>query len=469
MLFRAAHRYAHLSTAGRKNQCLSEILPLLGKVVADMSLRENAWGILKNVERQLETSGAFLGCLRHAKKDFSRVRKLTLGTVIFLLLRMHGGTLDSELLEVRKSRGLRVTASAFVQARAKVKPQLLEKLFRAFNATMVHPATYRGYRLLIIDGSDFRLQDNPASRNVASYKNTKACCLLHCNALYDAENHVVLDAVLQPKSISNERTAAIEMMMRHTDEPFIVIMDAGYPSLLMLACADRIKNCHYIIRSGLNLRELRELPDAPCDLDMDFIIRKKGGVRITSDPDSQALVHRIGNTKSYPKDLEDPCRVHCRVVKIFLPDHKGGGKWEVLLTNLSREAFSATEIGLLYQRRWQIETAFRNLKFSLTANAFHSRQDEFVEQELWAHIIMYNVISRMASIVAVSQGARRHPYRLNFKMTVRVVHDYIDKKKFSIERLIEDLLPYQVPVRPDRSYARRLSQQKAVDARYRAA
>ena len=157
------------------------------------------------------------------------------------------------------------------------------------------------------------------------------------------------------------------------------------------------------VKISVNIRQRTSLMKLAA---IDIIIRKKGGVRITSDPDSQALVHRIGNTKSYPKDLEDPCRVHCRVVKIFLPDHKGGGKWEVLLTNLSREAFSATEIGLLYQRRWQIETAFRNLKFSLTANAFHSRQDEFVEQELWAHIIMYNVISIMASIVAVSQGAR---------------------------------------------------------------
>ena len=51
--------------------------------------------------------------------------------------------------------------------------------------------------------------------------------------------------------------------------------------------------------------------------------------------------------------------------------------------------------------RWDIETSFRELKYALGAVQFHSRKDDFIEMELIAHLIMFNVVSRTINAVSV--------------------------------------------------------------------
>lgn len=47
---------------------------------------------------------------------------------------------------------------------------------------------------------------------------------------------------------------------------------------------------------------------------------------------------------------------------------------EVIMTNLSQEEFSASEIKKIYGMRWGIETSFRDLKHTIGLNYYHSKK-----------------------------------------------------------------------------------------------
>lgn len=44
----------------------------------------------------------------------------------------------------------------------------------------------------------------------------------------------------------------------------------------------------------------------------------------------------------------------------------------------------------MYAMRWGIETSFRELKYSVTLLHLHSKKVDFIYQEVFAKLIMYN-------------------------------------------------------------------------------
>ena len=74
--------------------------------------------------------------------------------------------------------------------------------------------TSTDFRILAIDGSDIQIATNPS--DLSSYhpetNGKKAYNLLHLNALYDLENHIYTDAVIQGKRNENEHSAFQEMV-----------------------------------------------------------------------------------------------------------------------------------------------------------------------------------------------------------------------------------------------------------------
>ena len=59
-------------------------------------------------------------------------------------------------------------------------------------------------------------------------------------------------------------------------------------------------------------------------------------------------------------------------------------------TNLPENEFDITELKNLYQMRWGIETSFRELKYAIGLTHFHAKKTEYVKQEIWARLILYN-------------------------------------------------------------------------------
>ena len=451
--------------------------------------------ILDELDAVIDQTVADIGLYTKNPSDFTRNRKLNATTTIKVTLNMQGNSLNAELLDAFPNLDERMTASAYEQAKGKLKPEIFEHILKEYNKTMRKPKLLEGkYRVFAIDGSDFTTPYNPKSDFVMNVPNgrprkdgepAKPYCQVHANLLYDIENRTYQDCILQPKSSANERDAGIDMLKRLDCGEYIVIMDRGYDGFNMIETCNRLLDCHYIIRTKTGyggIREIANLPDKECDVEMTFKVTSSGQFyKIYKDtiPNLHLIKHAkkhyketfSKNTKDRRWDFEQVCDITCRVVKFRINNSDTGKEeWEVLLTNLNRFEFPISLMKEMYHRRWDIETSFRELKYALGGINFHSKKDDFIKMELFAHFIMFNAVSRSIACVSVPQTNHKYPYAIDFKMACLIVRKYyrLHNEKPPDEMFVE-MLAYTVPVRTGRSDKRNLKPKSAVWFVYRVA
>ena len=145
--------------------------------------------------------------------------------------------------------------------------------------------------------------------------------------------------------------------------------------------------------------------------------------------------------------------------------------YEYVITNLSPEEFSLDDIKSLYQMRWGIETSFRELKYAIGMSHFHSKKTDFIKQEIWARLILYNFCEAITTRTAMGQRNKqqKHTYQLNFTRAIHICRFFLTIRKEAppdVEFLISREL---LPVRPGRSDRRKVKFQSAVSFLYRVA
>ena len=157
--------------------------------------------------------------------------------------------------------------------------------------------------------------------------------------------------------------------------------------------------------------------------------------------------------------------LHLRIVRFKINE----STYETIITSLPKETFSIDEIKNLYALRWKIETSFRELKYSMGLTHLHARREDFVRQEIFARIIMYNFCSRIHSALKGRQNKNtKYEYQISFKMGMRICIDYYRDviKTIDFYNLIEKHL---VPIRPGRVDKRKIRPKSFVSFTYRVA
>ncbi|HEL1556527.1 TPA: hypothetical protein TXJ05_000692 [Streptococcus suis] len=132
---------------------------------------------------------------------------------------MGSQTLSKELI----NQDFPISKVAFVQNRYKIKPQAFQDLFKNITQAVL-PKTKPP--ILAVDGSDIHIPVIPedTASHFPSKSGGKAYNLLHLNALFDLENEVFCDALVQKRQDFNERQALIEMM---ENSPFRTSIHCG--------------------------------------------------------------------------------------------------------------------------------------------------------------------------------------------------------------------------------------------------
>ena len=80
--------------------------------------------------------------------------------------------------------------------------------------------------------------------------------------------------------------------------------------------------------------------------------------------------------------------------------------------------------------RWEIETAFRNLKYIVGMLGFHSKKSSFVTQEIYANLILYNFGIFLANEAAEeNQKKKRNPnnkynYEIDFSEALKTARKF---------------------------------------------
>lgn len=417
--------------------------------------------------------------------DFIRNRKLNAQTTLELVLNMQGNSLNAELLNAFPDADERMTASAFEQAKGKLTPEVFRYIFKEYNKAMPSVKLLDDkYRVFAIDGSDFTTPYSPTSdRIINTASEDKPICMTHANILYDIENKTYQDCILEPRMSTNERRSAITMIERiDNSNPFIVIMDRGYDGLNMYEHCNRIENCFYIIRgkaskSGVALREIEALPDVECDIDIDIDVTTSKTFYAAYRDTNPKLHYIYHPTKQYKEtraksnrikawDFGTKGNVKFRVVK-FRINEDGKDSWEVLITNLDRFEFPVSRMKEMYHKRWDIETSFRSLKYALGGINFHSKKDEFIDMEIFAHLVMYNVVSQTIEQVEV---IHKKAYAVDFKMACCLVRQYFHRRNTKpFDNIFIEMGKYINPIRLGRADKRKVKPKSPVWFVYRVA
>ena len=155
-----------------------------------------------------------------------------------------------------------------------------------------------------------------------------------------------------------------------------------------------------------------------------------------------------------------------RIVRVKIKE----GVYEYLATNLGRAEFPLLALKEIYRLRWGIETSFRDLKHTLGAEKFRSRQREFVIQEIWSRMILYNFCMEIVNQAVLKKQGCKYVYRINIAQALRTCHEFLRacrhvRKSMDVIGWILKAEP--CPVREGRNFPRKKKHQGAQSFNYR--
>jgi hypothetical protein len=295
--------------------------------------------------------------------------------------------------------------------------------------------------------------------------------LLHVNAIYDLCNRFYVDTLIQNARQQNEHKALVNMVDRSSiKDNVIVIADRNYESYNDFAHIEK-KGWNYIIRvkdlgsSGI----LSGLP-LPSDGEFDVCIKRTLTRKHTKEVKAHPEIYKFIPNNSTFDFLDSHTNqfypMSFRVVRFKITDDS----YETVITNLPAPAFPPDELKKLYAMRWGIETSFRELKYTIGLINFHAKKREYVVQEIFARIIMYNFAEMITSHVVISKTDKKHHYQVNFTVAVLVCRQFLRLLDNAPPLDVEALIGKNVlPVRPNRKNIRIMRYKSFVSFVYRVA
>lgn len=301
------------------------------------------------------------------------------------------------------SSGVRVAGkSGISQARTRLSwepvQQLHDELVKPIAVPGTRGAWYRTWRLVSVDGSTFDVADEKvnedafsrpgASRGGSAYPQIRFVCLV------ENGTHVLFGS-----QMDGYRTGEI------------TLAKAVLPSLKegMLCLADR----NFF---GFDLWKLASGTGA------DLLWRMKKNMRMAREkplPDGSYLSHVYPSERDWRHQTNGTA---LRVIDYRLEGVEGAEPlYRLATTILDPDKAPAEELAALYHQRWEIETAFDELKTHLRGAkiVLRSKTPDLVRQEFYGLMMAHFAIRGLMHEAALKVG--EDPNRLSFLHAVRVI------------------------------------------------
>jgi hypothetical protein len=285
-------------------------------------------------------------------RDFTRNRKLGLETLIKFMLTMEKGTIRDELQNFFEYGEDTPTPAALCRQLQKLKPEALSDLMREFNDHFPCK-TYKGYRLVGCDGSEFNIFRNPKDPDTfhpPSGKSSRGYNLIHMTAIFDLLDKRYIDAEFQPCRLKNEYRAICQLADRYrSDTKAIFIADRGMGSYNFYAHAEN-NGLYYLVRvktqNAMRLKGNDDFPQGEFDVTVNRIITRSHKKKLFNHQDGMSDYRVVDANTDF--DFIEPgssdelhLKIRCLSVRLST------GKYEYLATNLPEE-FTPEEIKALY-------------------------------------------------------------------------------------------------------------------------
>jgi len=337
-----------------------------------------------------------------------RVRALPARVVVYLLL---AGCLFAELgyrqVWHRLLAGLdgldlpMVTNAALSQARRRLGPAPMRALFDLLRgpAATAGQVRWRGLLVCAIDGTIMSVADSPGNLTALVKQAGGRHCgggafpTLRLLSVLACGTRTVIDAVFGPTSTGEVRYAA-ELAARLAPG-LLILADRNFAAgYLLTAIADRGSHLLVRVRTGANaprLPVLRRLHDGS--------YQSLFGGRSVRIIEAEITISTSAGTST--------------------------GSYRLITTLLDPTHHPAADLIRLYHERWEIETAYLELKSSILAGrVLRARTPTGVDQEVHALLITYQIL-RTAMTDATNSVPGLDPDRASFTTALNSARDQV--------------------------------------------
>lgn len=421
-----------------------------------------------NIKKIAECSSLFC---ENSAVDFTHNRKLNFETTIKNVISMETGSLKDELLKLNDYSVDTPTASAFIQARSKIRVEAFQILFDRFNEKTHKDKLFKGYRLLAIDGSVLPIDNTIYDEETTELRHgttAKAYSAYRLNASYDLLECTYDDLIIQGEAKKNENDAFCQLVDRYKGKKAIFIADRNYESYNGFEHVVQSGNKYLIrvkdIHSKSSITQsLVPFTDDEFDIDVFRMLTLKQNKMTKACPQLYKFIP--SNMRFDFMTKENPWyEFHCRVVRFKITDDT----YECIITNLDRDEFSIDDIKNLYCKRWGIENSFRELKYAIGLNALHSKKRKLIQQEIYARMTLYNFCQRIVQEIKIpKKDKRKYEYQVNFTRSFHILRHFLNKKGGETPPVDHLIAKEILPIRPGRSNTRNVQSKTVVCFNYR--
>jgi hypothetical protein len=304
------------------------------------------------------------------------------------------------------------TASALAQARRRIGVAPLRALFDLLRGPAAGSATkgvyWRGRLVTAIDATMMCCPDTPANlrkfRKGGGHHGGTGYPMIRMLALVACGTRTLIDATFGTSSVGE--TTYTHDLLRALHRGMIVLADRNFAAqALIAAIADTGADLLFRVKTGRNLPVCRRYRDG-------------------------SYVSRIGRVE---------VRVICCEITIATSAGQQTGVYRLVTTILDPDC-PAEEIVRLYHDRWEIETAFLELKQTiLGGRVLRARTPTGVEQEIYALLITYQALR-----IAITDATIGRPYvdpdRGSFTIALNAARDELINAADVIADTVIDLL-----------------------------
>jgi hypothetical protein len=305
------------------------------------------------------------------------------------------------------------TAGALAQARRRVGAEPLRWLFDLLRGPAAGIGTvgvwWRGLLVCAIDGTLMAVPDSPA--NQAEF--TKHRCnnggagypALRLLVLVSCGTRTVLDAVFGPTT--EGETAYAPRLVRSLRKGMIVLLDRNFAAQTLVAAITQA-GAQVLVR----VKQGRQLP---------VLGRCADG----------SYLSRLGAV---------PVRVIDCEITISTSRGRRTGHYRLVTTLTDHHTHPAAELIRLYHERWEIETAYLEIKSTLLGGrVLRARTPAGIAQEVFALLVAYQVL-RLAMADATGTHPGIDPDRASFCIALHTARDLLIQAAGVIADTVIDLV-----------------------------
>jgi hypothetical protein len=327
----------------------------------------------------------------------------------------------ARLIAYRTARGLKPCSpdtGAYCKARKRLPEKLLKELTRRTGRQLLEQAPnawqWKGRPVKIVDGTGLSMPDT--ARNAKAYPKHKpfrpgvSFPVMRLVVVFSLTVGTVLEAAFGP--LKGKGTGELSL--------FRQLQDQFKPGDVLLA--DRLYGSYWIMAWALANG-------------IDVVTREPGSREKISFSGYRADNRRVCWVKpDRPRWMSRrtyrslPSLLVFRAVRVQVRRSAFRTRCFALITTLTdAKAITGSDLADLYRRRWQAELNLRSLKQTLQMDILRGLSPTIVDKEVWAHLLIYNVIRTVMAQAARAQSLR--PEDLSFTGALQTINSFLPEMR----------------------------------------